>query len=173
METVAAKTFFGAQLAQVAWVVKDITTAEKFFKDVLGIHNFGKVITIRAKEINGTYYGEPSDAEWLVSAAYSGGTFIELIQPVSGNSIFQDYLDKNPAGGLQHIAYNMTIAELDIAIAELTSKGYPLITSVSMPIARIVFFDTYNHIGVVTELIGLTEAGIQAVEKMKQGTFEL
>ncbi len=82
---------------QVAWVVKDIKTAERFFRDVMGIDNFGKVINIRAQKFEGTYYGKPSDAEWLVSAAYSGGSFLELIQPVSGRSIFQDYLEKNPA----------------------------------------------------------------------------
>jgi hypothetical protein len=88
-------------------VVKDIKTAERFFREAMGIGNFSKAEIIRLKEFEGTHYGQPSDAESLVSIAYAGGTFFELIQPVSGRSIFQDYLDKNPAGGLHHLAYSI------------------------------------------------------------------
>ena len=42
----------------------------------MGISNFSKVETIRVKEFEGTYYGKMSNAESLVSMAYSGGTFI-------------------------------------------------------------------------------------------------
>lgn len=80
----------------------------------MGVSNFSKTITSRAQDYEGTYYGEPSDAETLVSMGYSGGTFIELIQPVSGNSMFQDY-----------------------------------------------------EIGVMTELMGITEEGEEQVLKMK------
>src|SRR5687767_4842975 len=116
MDITMTKTSLGLNLAQIAWVVKDITVAERFFKSTMGISNFGKVETIRAKDFEGTYYGKSSDAETLVSAAYSGGTFIELIQPISGSSIFQDYLDKNPAGGIQHVAYSIPVAKLDKVI---------------------------------------------------------
>ena len=81
MDTTITKTL-GLTLTQIAWVVKDITVALKFFEDTMGIGNFSKVVTIRAKDYEGTYYGKPSDAESLVSMAYSGGTFIELIGPM-------------------------------------------------------------------------------------------
>src|SRR5271170_1313852 len=128
MEFNNPKTSPTTELTQVAWVVKDIAIAENLFKDLIGVTNFGSPVTIRAQEFEGTYYGKPSDAEWLVSIVYSGGSFIELIQPLSGQSIFQDYLDKNPSGGVQHIAYTMPLGELDEAVSELTEKGYPVIT---------------------------------------------
>jgi hypothetical protein len=53
-------------------------------------------------------------------------------------------------------------------VSELVSKGYPVITTVSHPIAKIVFFDTYKQIGVVTEIMGITEEGEKAVQKMKR-----
>ena len=167
MDTSMKDTSLGLNFTQIAWVVKDIQAAVKFFQDVMGISNFSKVDTIRAKDFEATYYGKPSNAESLVSIAYSGGTFIELIQPVSGNSIFQDYLDKNPAGGIQHIAYNMPVANLDKVISEFADKGYPVISSFNHPIAKIVFFDTYKDIGVFTEIMGITDAGVEAVKKMK------
>ena len=167
MDTIMTKTSLGLNFAQIAWVVKDITVAKRFFQDVMGISNFGKVETIRAKEFEATYYGKPSNAESLVASAYTGGTFIELIQPVSGNSIFQDYLDKNPAGGIQHVAYNMPVAKLDKVISEFADKGFPVISSFNHPIAKIVFFDTCNDIGVMTEIMGITKEGEEQVQKMK------
>ncbi len=170
MDAAKTKLSIGSNLDQVGWVVKDIKTAEAFFQNMPGVGNFGDIVTIRAQEFEGTYYGEPSDAEWLVSIAYSGGAFIELIQPVSGRNIFQDYLEKNPEGGVQHIAYSVPITDFDQAISELTGKGYAIITTLNIPVAKIVFFDTYKEMGVATEIIGITEAGIGFVQKLKSGT---
>ena len=159
----------GLNLAQIAWVVKDIETTLRFFQDVMGI-SFSKVDTIRVKEFRVTYYGKPSNAESLVAMAYSGGIFIELIQPVSGNSVFQDYLDKNPAGGIQHYAYSIPVTKLDKVISEFADKGFPVISSFDHPIAKIVFFDTSKEIGVMTEIMGITEEGEKAVQQMKNQT---
>ena len=169
MEAPGLKISIGSKLSQVAWVVKDIKTAESFFRQTLGITNFIKVENMRAQEFEGTYYGQTADFEWHVYIAYSGGAFIELIQPVSGRSIFQDYLEKNPAGGVQHVAYSIPVADLDQAISELTDNGYPVITTLNMPVARIVFFDTYKEMGVATEIIGITEEGEEFVQKLKDG----
>ncbi len=167
MDTIMTKSSLDLNFAQIAWVVKDITVTERFFKDTLGINKFSKAEISRAKDYDGTYYGKPSNAENLVSIAYSGGVFIELIQPVSGNSIFQDYLDKNPAGGIQHVAYSIPVAKLDKVISEFADKGFPVISSFNHPIAKIVFFDTYKEIGVMTEIMGITKEGEEQVQKMK------
>ena len=159
----------GLNLAQIAWVVKDIETTLRFFQDVMGI-SFSKVDTIRVKEFGATYYGKPSNAESLVAMAYSGGIFIELIQPVSGNSVFQDYLDKNPAGGIQHYAYSIPVTKLDKVISEFADKGFSVISSFDHPIAKIVFFDTRKEIGIMTEIMGITEEGEKAVQQMKNQT---
>jgi methylmalonyl-CoA/ethylmalonyl-CoA epimerase len=171
MEGSATKNSLSLQFTQVAWVVKNIKATERFFREVMGIDGFVKVENFRANEFEGTYYGKPSDAEWHVYIAYSGGSFIELIQPVSGQSIFQDYLDNNPAGGVQHIAYSIPIADLDRAVSELIDKGYPVITTVNMPVAKIFFFDTYKETGVVTEIMRITEAGAAYVQKLKSGAI--
>src|SRR5580658_1365506 len=124
----------GAQLTQVAWVVKDIEAAERFFRETMRIDGFMRTENFRLQEFEGTYYGERVDAEWHVSIVYSGGVFIELIQPVSGRSIFQDYLQANPAGGVQHIAYSVPIADLEKSVSELLNKGFSVITKLEMPV---------------------------------------
>ena len=40
MDTIATKTSFDLQLAQIASVVKDIKAAETFFREAIGMRNF-------------------------------------------------------------------------------------------------------------------------------------
>ena len=169
MNSMLTNSSFVSTFTQIAWVVKDIGVAQSFFSEAMGIRNFSKAEIIRLKEFESTYYGKPCDAESLVSMAYSGGTFIELIQPLSGLSIFQDYLDKNPAGGVHHVAYSLPVADLDQVISKMAGEGFPVITSVDHPVARIVFFDTTINLGVFTEVMGITEEGEKAVQQMKGG----
>lgn len=155
--------------AQIAWVVKDVEKSKKFFQEMLGVRNFSPTSKTRLKEYDGTYYGESSDAENLFTMAYSGGMFIELIQPISGKSIFMDSITNNPAGGIQHIAYSTSIANLDNIISEFENKGFEIVSSFDTPIAKIVFFDTREEIGVFTEIMGITKEGEKAVQEMKIG----
>lgn len=157
----------GLTPAQIAWVVQDVEKAKTFFQEMLGVKNFMPTGTTRLQDYDGTYYGELVDAENLVTMTYSGGTFIEIIQPVSGKSIFKDYIDNNPTGGIQHIAYSTPIANLNNVISEFENKGFSVISSFDTPIAKIVFFDTREEIGIFTEIMGITKEGEQAVQKMK------
>ena len=63
------------------------------------------------------------------------------------------------------------VSDLDKAVSELTDKGYPVITTLNLPIAKVAYFDTYKEIGVVTEIIGVTEAGLEFVQQLKSGTI--
>lgn len=155
--------------SQIAWVVKDVEKSKTFFQEMFSVKNFSPTGTTRLQDYDGTYYGQPSDAENLVTMTYSGGTFIEIIQPISGKSIFQDYIGNNPTGGIQHIAYSTPIANLDKVISEFESKGFTVVSSFDTPIAKIVFFDTREQIGVFTEIMGITKEGEKAVQEMKVG----
>src|SRR5690606_34669064 len=148
---------------------KDVELAKIFFQEMLGVSNFSEIAISRLNEYDGTYYEEPSNAENLVAMAFSGGIFIELIQPIIGNSIFQDYIDNHPSGGVQHIAYSTPIAHLTNVISDFERNGFSVTSSFNTPIAKIVFFDTRKEIGVFTEIMGITEKGKIAVQKMKTG----
>ena len=167
MEEQSVNKSFSPQLGQIAWVVSDIQAAEKFFQDVMGVRSFVKLENIRAEDTAGTYYGKTGDYVFHLYMAYSGGTLIEIIQPVSGQSIFRDYLDEHPEGGVQHIAYIVSDAEFNNSISELTKKGYKVIQSLNLPVANVAFFDTIKEAGVATEIIGLTAAGVDFLKDLK------
>ena len=171
MELSSSSAPLGTRFGQVAWVVPDIQAAERFFREALGVPGFAKIENIRAQDTGGTYHGRPGDFVFHLYMAYSGGTLLELIQPVSGASIFQEFLASHPAGGVQHVAYLVGEDEFEHAVAELTGRGYPVVQALTLPVATVAFFDTTAEIGVATEIIGVTEAGRGFVAQLQSGTF--
>jgi methylmalonyl-CoA/ethylmalonyl-CoA epimerase len=160
-------TIGGPELAQIGWVMPDIHAAVKFLSSTLGIAGFPKPEHIRAQDLNMTYYGKPVAGEWLTTQTYNGGAFIELIQPLSGQSMFHDYLARYPAGGTQHLAFRLPVKDFDRITGCLRDEGYAVISEVDHPIARMAFFDTYQTLGVATEIMGITPEGWIAVEQMQ------
>lgn len=156
------------ELAQIGWVVPDIHAALTFLSNALGIAGFPEPEHVRAQDLNMSYYGKVVAGEWLTAQTYNGGTFIELVQPLSGQSMFHDYLAQYPAGGTQHLAFRLPVSDFERITDELREQGYTVVSEVDHPIARMAFFDTYKTLGVVTEIMGITPEGWEAVEQMKK-----
>jgi hypothetical protein len=154
------------EFAQTCWVVPDIHATAKFLSNALGIA-FPKVERVRAQDLNMTYYGKVVESECLTTQTYNG-IFIELVQPLSGQSMFQDYLDKYPAGGIQHNAFRLPVDGFEKVTNDFRMQGYEEVSAVDHPIARMVFFDTYKTLGVVTEIMGITPEGWKAIEQMEK-----
>lgn len=157
----------GLELAQICWVVPDIHVTLKFLSNSLGVV-FPPPEHVRAQDLHMTYYGSVVPAECLTTQAYNG-IYIELVQPVSGRSMFQDYLARHPEGGIQHHAFRLPVDGFERVTNTLRGQGYPVISEVDHPIARMAFFDTYKVMGVVTEIMGITPEGWKALEKMEGG----
>lgn len=165
------QTLFGKHFGQVAWVVKDIEKSATFFQETMGVPRFLKMENLRSQDLEGTYNGQASDFTFHLYLTISGGTMLELIQPVSGKSMYTDFLDHHTDGGIQHIAYLVQLAEFDETLAQLKKSGYSIIQSLVLPVASVAYFDTYTELGVATEIIGLTEAGNQLIEQLTTGNY--
>ena len=161
-------TIAGLELAQIGWVVPDMQAAVKFLASALGIAGFPKPEHIRAQDLGMTYHGQVVAGEWLTTQTFNGGAFIELIQPLSGQSMFHDYLAQYPAGGTQHLAFRLPVGEFNRVTSDLRDQGYAIISEVDHPIARMAFFDTYQTLGVATEIMGITPEGWIAIEQMQK-----
>lgn len=159
----------GLELAQIGWVVPDIHVAIDFLGGTLGIAGFPPPQHVRAQDLGMTYYSEVVDAEWLTSQTYNGGVFVELIQPLSGRSMFHDYLARYPEGGVQHNAFRLPVGGFSQVTANLREQGYAILSEVDHPIARMAFFDTYSTLGMATEIMGITPEGWTAIGQMEKG----
>ncbi len=159
-----------AKFCQVAWVVRDLAAAEKFFVDTMGISRFMHMDNLAAKDTEGTYMGKPGNWVCNLHIAYAGDTQIELIQPVSGASMFQESLDRH-GDAVQHVAYWLDDADYDAAAAHLESSGYRQIQSFRLPILRVGYYDTRKVIGVVTEIVGASKEGHELRRNLQAGNF--
>lgn len=167
MSTINA-TIAGLEFAQIGWVVPDIHASMGFLATTLGIAGFPPPEHVRAQDLDMSYYGKVVDAEWLTTQTCNGGAFIELIQPLSGQSMFHDYLEKYPAGGTQHLAFRLPVSEFGRITGELHKQGYEVISEVDHPIARMAFFDTCKTLGLVTEIMGITPEGWAMIKQMEK-----
>jgi methylmalonyl-CoA/ethylmalonyl-CoA epimerase len=152
--------------AQICWVIPDIHATVKFLSESLGIA-FPKPELVRAQDLSMTYHGKVVAGEWLTTQTYNG-IFLELVQPLSGESMFHDYFARYPDGGIQHSAFRLAVDGFEGVTKSLRRQGYDVISEVDHPIARMAFFDTYKTLGVVTEIMGITPEGQRAIEQMQK-----
>lgn len=156
------------EFCQIGWVVPDIHVTKGFLEKSLGV-TFPQPHRFSAEELKISYRGKVVPADGLTTQTFNGGCYIELIQPLSGQSMFHDYLAKNPLGGVQHLAFRLPVDGFERIIKDIIDHGYSLVGEVDHPIARMKFFDTYDDTGVMTEIMGITPEGYKILEKMESG----
>lgn len=94
------------KVTQVAIIVKDIDKARKAWSTVLGIPEPAISIAESHSSRPTLYNGTPSDAKSKLAFLRMDNLQIELIQPLGGNSTWQEFLDKN-GEGIHHIAFEV------------------------------------------------------------------
>ena len=82
----------------------------------------------------------------------TGNTKIELIEPLGENSPIQAFIDKNPAGGMHHVCYE--VDDLKAAVEKMKQQGArvlgdPKIGAHGLPV---VFLHPKDFGGVLIEL---------------------
>jgi methylmalonyl-CoA/ethylmalonyl-CoA epimerase len=128
------------RLNHVAIATKDIASAAKVYRDTLG----AKVSEPVAQPDHGvtTIFVELSNSK------------IELIAPLGADSPIAKFLQKNPAGGVHHICYEVgdIIAARDrmrAAGATITGTGEPRIGAHGKPV---IFLHPKDFVGTLIEL---------------------
>ena len=87
---------------QIAWVTRDLDATEEALTTLLGAKKWIRMPGVHFGPDTCTYRGRPADFVADISLSYAGDTQLELIAPVSGESIYTEFLDA--AGpGLHHI----------------------------------------------------------------------
>lgn len=98
-----------------------------------------------------TYYGEPSEFAIKVCFAQYGGMIWEIMEPLWGNSIFQDFLNHR-GSGFHHIAYNCNNLPWEERIKTFHERNFKLVQSGKwMGRNSFAFFDTEDGLGTVLE----------------------
>jgi len=106
-------------ITQIAWVTADIEATERFLSVGFGAGNWTRMNDIHFSPEDCTLRGEPADFTIHVSIVYLGDLQLEVIQPVSGKSIYAEFLESH-GPGLHHVCFDVDdMAESLAAVAEL------------------------------------------------------
>lgn len=97
-----SNSFLG-NLVQVCVVTRDFRRTLEGFVN-LGIGPWA-IRTIDASNVNATYRGRPADFSAKLCLASSQNMNWEVIQPIRGQSIYSDFLERH-GDGIQHLAFN-------------------------------------------------------------------
>jgi catechol 2,3-dioxygenase-like lactoylglutathione lyase family enzyme len=116
--------FFGGRPPQqIGLLVADIDSSLKLYASVLGIGPWSCYTYGPDTLVELTYRGSPGTFSMKLALSDTDPQ-LELIQPLTGPSIYDDWLRLH-GGGLHHIAY--TVDDIHEAIAVMEEAGYPLI----------------------------------------------
>ena len=141
----------------VGVVVRDLERTLNTLTNVFGIGPF-KIMDFPPKdeesEIEMTYHGKPADFSAKFCFADMGNIELEIIQPISGKSVWFDFLEKH-GEGIHHIKFLVSDLQetkqyLDEYNFELTQSGSAVGVNKGKTWA---YFGTEDKIGFVIEVL--------------------
>ena len=116
-------------IMQTAWVVPDVEATEAHLTALSGVKGWTRLPDIRFGPESCTYRGAPADFTAHISMAYVGEMQLELIQPVSGESIYTEFLERT-GGGLHHLCWE--VDDLDAALDRAGAAGMEILQTGDM-----------------------------------------
>jgi methylmalonyl-CoA/ethylmalonyl-CoA epimerase len=139
------------RIAQMAFVVADLEAAIERYSRVLGPSNWRCYTFAAANHAEAEYHGSPTDFSARL-ALNDQSPQLELIQPLGGESIHQDWLSEH-GEGIHHVG--VVVDSLEHEIGEMEDAGYPVIQSGSGfgvgGDGAYAYFDTADELGVIVE----------------------
>lgn len=138
--------FLRGTVAQLAWVVDDIEAAEADFIRCDGITGWTRLADIRFGPETTELHGKAADFVAHISLAYVGDLQLELIQPVSGTSLYTEFL-ASTGSGLHHVCFY--VDDLDDALKAAFTDGRDVAMSGTMADGEIRFAYLEGGIGTV------------------------
>ncbi len=128
------------KLNHVAIAVSDINAAAAVYRDTLG-----------AKVTDATDLPEHGVTTVFIELP---NTKIELLQALGDNSPIQRFVEKNPAGGIHHICYE--VDDIEQAISKLASDGAKILGDGQPKIGAhgkpVIFLHPKDFCGTLVEL---------------------
>ncbi len=139
------------KFSHISMVVRDMEKAIKRY-ETLGVGPFKPFIGgPEGVPVTGTVYGKEVDYDMDLRMCEGdmGGIRIELIQPLKGRTIYDEFLEKHGEGA-HHVCYN--VEDLDKEIADMTSRGYQVTQTGTNGVVKWAYFDTDKDGSIVVEL---------------------
>ena len=106
------------RLNHVGVATPDLDASIAFYRDVMGATDITEPFDMPSQGVKVCFVNTPGENG---TPGTSGGTQIELLQPLSEDSPVSGFLAKNPLGGQHHICYE--VPDIHVAKAEFEAMG--------------------------------------------------
>ncbi len=137
------------KVLQIALVVRDLQKSMEMYWEVFGIGPW-RIITFQPPALtNPRVRGNLEPYTMKLGITQIGNIQWELIQPLTGNSIYQEFLDKN-GEGLHHIAVD--VGDYDQAVGMMKKQGIEILMSGQMRGDSFAYMDTERVLGTIIEI---------------------
>jgi hypothetical protein len=151
---------------QVAFVTTDLDRFLQSLSDDLGVDRF---FVIRDAQVTDqTYRDKPCDARQNLAFGYAGTLQFEVIQPLSGESSYSEFLSVHPEGGLHHTG--ILVDDYDEAVTELSRKCTKVQTG-RVGETRFAYFDLLGTLGEYIEVLQLGEDFVELFQRIRVQDF--
>lgn len=134
-------------VSQVGIVVRDILQTIEYYQNVLGLGPFAMPDIVYEEK---HYYGKPVDCDFKMAFCSLGSVEMEIIQPISGPTIYNDFLVKK-GEGLHHLGFDVIDIEKKLALCK--ELGIGIIQGGKGATSHFEYLDTESISGVIFELI--------------------
>ncbi len=137
---------------QVAYVVRDLEAAMKRHWEVCGIGPWHIYKFEPGKVENYIYRGQPANHTCWIAVTPLGeglGAQVELMQPISGRSIYDEHLETK-GEGLHHV--KLFHRDCDKALEGYAQRGYPVIQQGKFDEDVHYYLDTEKDFGYIVEI---------------------
>ncbi len=130
----------------VAMAVKDWRATAKGYAKLMGLKTW-RVMEISSDMMEtAEYYGEPAEFVWISAFARMGDTLIELCEPVSGKTVFDDFV-KEHGDGMQHVG-DLSHPNPLALVEEYTRQGVKVGNYCNIAgVAELYYLDTREQLG--------------------------
>lgn len=136
-------------IIQVAHVVRDLDRAMQYFWEVFKIGPWD-IYTFAPPALRESMVrGKPSDHTYRLAVSWVGGVQVELMQPLTGRSVYDEFLEKK-GEGLHHI--KLYYRDCQKSLEEFEKKGITVIQSGKFDEDEFYYLDTEDALGSIYEI---------------------
>ena len=136
-------------VTQIAIVVKDIDKTSEAFSKILNLPKPPVSIT-GGESARAVYRGKPMLSKAKLAFFNFGQVSLELIEPLGGESVWQEVLDQK-GEGVHHIAFN--IKGTDKVTSYLAENDIPVIQQGHYTGGMYTYVDSKSQLAVMLELL--------------------
>jgi hypothetical protein len=139
--------WLGKEIIQVGILVKDVAEAAKKLEKLIGIGPF-EILEPDYRDL--TYRGKTGKFKIRVALAKAGPIQIELMQPLYGETIYDEFA-KRKGYGLHHLGIKTD--NMEQSVKEMQEKGFQVIQSGNRPGVKWAYLSTEDQTDVIFELL--------------------